>query len=172
MFQKMHEDRCLWKSKIIIFGFVLLVLFSHCIRDKNTIIEQDKEELNDLYNLVAGRSRKLSQFEWEWLHTPEGWGNMWLLVDVDTGKIIGHHGMIPIRFSYYGESIMWWGHYLVALSVPNGVFAIVSPLLITFLLLRVSGVTLLEKTPATTKPGYQEYVETTSAFVPWLPRRR
>jgi steroid 5-alpha reductase family enzyme len=74
--------------------------------------------------------------------------------------------------NYFGESIMWWGHYLVALSVPNGAFALVSPVLITFLLLRVSGVTLLEKTMKETTPGYREYVESTSAFVPWFPRKR
>jgi steroid 5-alpha reductase family enzyme len=74
--------------------------------------------------------------------------------------------------NYFGESVMWWGHYAVALSVPNGVWTIVSPMLITFLLLRVSGVTLLEKTMKETTPGYREYVESTSAFVPWFPRKR
>jgi len=39
------------------------------------------------------------------------------------------------------------------------------------MLLRVSGVALLEKTLTTTKPGYREYVESTSAFVPWFPRK-
>jgi hypothetical protein len=68
--------------------------------------ESDKEELNDLYNLVAGRSRTTDKFEWEWLDTPEGWGSMWLLVDNDTGKIIGHHGLIPIKFSFYDTTIM------------------------------------------------------------------
>jgi steroid 5-alpha reductase family enzyme len=42
----------------------------------------------------------------------------------------------------------------------------------TLFLLRVSGVTLLEKTLATTKPGYEEYVESTSAFIPWFPRKK
>ena len=42
----------------------------------------------------------------------------------------------------------------------------------TVMLLRVSGVALLEKTLATTKPGYKEYVKSTSAFVPWFPRKR
>jgi steroid 5-alpha reductase family enzyme len=42
----------------------------------------------------------------------------------------------------------------------------------TGMLLRVSGVVLLEKTLATTKPGYREYVESTSAFIPWFPRKR
>ena len=41
----------------------------------------------------------------------------------------------------------------------------------TIMLLRVSGVALLEKTLTTTKPGYKEYVESTSAFVPWFPRQ-
>ena len=69
-------------------------------------VEKDKKELNDLYNLVAGRSRMIEQFEWEWLNNPEGWGSMWLLEDTDNGKIIGHHGLIPIRFSYFGKSIL------------------------------------------------------------------
>jgi steroid 5-alpha reductase family enzyme len=43
--------------------------------------------------------------------------------------------------------------------------------LINFLLLRVSGVTLLESSLKTSKPGYREYIERTSAFVPWFPRR-
>ena len=42
----------------------------------------------------------------------------------------------------------------------------------TVLLLRVSGVTLLEKTLKETKPQYKEYIETTSAFVPWFPREK
>lgn len=42
----------------------------------------------------------------------------------------------------------------------------------TLFLLRVSGVTVLEKTLMTTKPGYKEYIESTSAFIPWLPRKK
>jgi steroid 5-alpha reductase family enzyme len=42
----------------------------------------------------------------------------------------------------------------------------------TVMLLRVSGMALLEKTLTTTKPGYKEHVESTSAFVPWFPRQR
>jgi hypothetical protein len=68
--------------------------------------ERDKRELNDLWCLVARRSRTIKKFEWEWLDTPEGWGSMWLLVDNDTGKIIGHHGLIPIKFSICGRTIL------------------------------------------------------------------
>jgi steroid 5-alpha reductase family enzyme len=74
--------------------------------------------------------------------------------------------------NYFGESLIWWGLFLIALPTPYGWYALVSPVLITFLLLRVSGVTLLEKDIVERRPEYREYIETTSAFVPWFPRRR
>jgi len=72
--------------------------------------------------------------------------------------------------NYFGEAVMWWGIFLVALSAPGGWAAIVSPLVITGLLLRVSGVTLLEKKYAG-NPAYADYVRRTSAFVPWFPKK-
>jgi len=72
--------------------------------------------------------------------------------------------------NYFGEAVMWWGIFLVALSAPGGWAAIVSPLVITGLLLRVSGVTLLEKKYAG-NPAYADYVRRTNAFVPWFPRK-
>lgn len=68
--------------------------------------EKDKKELNDSYNRFTGRSRTVEQFEWEWLNTPEGWASIWVLEESDTGKIVGQHGMIPIRFSFFGKSIL------------------------------------------------------------------
>jgi steroid 5-alpha reductase family enzyme len=73
--------------------------------------------------------------------------------------------------NYFGDSAQWWGYYLVA-AAAGGYWTIFSPVIMTLLLVRVSGVTLLEKTLATSKPGYKEYVEATSAFVPWFPRKR
>ena len=72
--------------------------------------------------------------------------------------------------NYFGEAVMWWGIFLVALSAPGGWAAIVSPLVITGLLLRVSGVTLLEK-KYEGNPAYADYVRGTNAFVPWFPRK-
>lgn len=72
--------------------------------------------------------------------------------------------------NYFGDAAQWWGFYLLALAA-GGWWTVYSPLLMTFLLLRVSGVTLLEKSLVDTKPQYREYIETTSAFLPWLPRR-
>ena len=73
--------------------------------------------------------------------------------------------------NYFGDAAQWWGYYLLALAA-GGWWTIFSPLLMTTLLLRVSGVTLLEQTLKDSKPGYREYVESTSAFIPWFPRNR
>lgn len=72
--------------------------------------------------------------------------------------------------NYFGEFLIWWGFYLLALSATDavaGVIAIVSPLIMSLLLLRVSGVTLLERSMRL-KPGYEHYMRNTSAFVPWF----
>jgi steroid 5-alpha reductase family enzyme len=67
--------------------------------------------------------------------------------------------------NYFGDATQWWGYYLIA-AAGGGFWTIWSPVLMTVMLLRVSGVALLEKTLTTTKPGYREYVESTSGFVP------
>jgi steroid 5-alpha reductase family enzyme len=72
--------------------------------------------------------------------------------------------------NYFGDSAQWWAYYLVALAA-GGWWTIFSPVLMTSLLLRVSGVSLLEKTLKEEKPGYKEYIETTSEFIPWFPRK-
>jgi steroid 5-alpha reductase family enzyme len=71
--------------------------------------------------------------------------------------------------NYFGEVVMWWGIFLVALSVENGWIAILSPLTISFLLLRVSGVTMLEK-KYKGHPEFEAYAARTNAFFPWIPK--
>ncbi|HCS39806.1 MAG TPA: hypothetical protein DIW44_09520 [Anaerolineaceae bacterium] len=70
--------------------------------------------------------------------------------------------------NYFGDSAQWWGFYLIALAAA-GWWSIFSPIIMTLFLIKVSGVALLEKTLKDTKPGYREYMETTSAFIPWFP---
>ena len=72
--------------------------------------------------------------------------------------------------NYFGDSAQWWAFYLLALAA-GGWWTIFSPILMTLFLIRVSGVALLEKTLANTKPGYREYMESTSAFLPWFPKK-
>jgi steroid 5-alpha reductase family enzyme len=73
--------------------------------------------------------------------------------------------------NYFGDSAQWWAYYLFALAA-GGWWTIFSPILMTALLVRVSGVALLEKTLKDTKPGYKEYIESTNSFIPWLPKRQ
>jgi steroid 5-alpha reductase family enzyme len=72
--------------------------------------------------------------------------------------------------NYFGDALLWWGLFLIALSTPHGALTVISPLMMTGLLMKVSGVALLEKTLSKTKPEYSRYVRQTSAFFPWMPR--
>lgn len=72
--------------------------------------------------------------------------------------------------NYFGDSAQWWGYYIIA-AAAGGWWTVFSPILMTLFLLRVSGVTLLEKNMST-RPGYKEYIESTSAFIPWFPKKK
>ncbi len=72
--------------------------------------------------------------------------------------------------NYFGEVTMWWGVFLLALSVPRGWTALISPVVITFLLLKVSGIPMLEKKYAG-NADFAAYAARTRAFFPWFPRR-
>ncbi len=71
--------------------------------------------------------------------------------------------------NYFGEVVLWWGLWLIAVGA-GGWWTAIGPVVITVLLLRVSGVTLLEADITGRRPGYAEYVRRTSAFVPRPPR--
>lgn len=71
--------------------------------------------------------------------------------------------------NYFGEVTQWWGIWLIALAVPNGLISIIGPLTITFLILKVSGISMLEKQMAK-KPEFADYKRRTSIFIPWPPR--
>jgi len=71
--------------------------------------------------------------------------------------------------NYFGECCVWWGFFLLAVA-GGGAWTAFSPLIMTLLLLRVSGVSLLEKDIGERRPAYRDYVARTSAFVPWPPR--
>jgi len=72
--------------------------------------------------------------------------------------------------NYFGEFALWWGYFCLALAA-GGWWTVLSPLLMTVLLLKVSGVALLEKSIATRRPRYADYIRRTNAFFPG-PRRR
>ena len=71
--------------------------------------------------------------------------------------------------NYFGDALLWWAFFVIALSTSAGVWTVISPMIMTGLLMKVSGVALLEKTLTKTKPEYRDYVGRTSAFFPWMP---
>jgi steroid 5-alpha reductase family enzyme len=76
--------------------------------------------------------------------------------------------------NYFGETCVWWGFWLMALAGAgwDGAWSVVSPLLMTVLLLKVSGVSLLEKDIVERRPAYRDYIARTNAFVPGWPRSK
>ncbi|NNC64324.1 MAG: DUF1295 domain-containing protein [Gammaproteobacteria bacterium] len=71
--------------------------------------------------------------------------------------------------NYFGDFAVWWGFYLIAASA-GGSWTIFAPLLMTALLLKVSGVALLEKDISERRPAYADYIHRTNAFFPGPPR--
>ncbi|MEM7139467.1 MAG: DUF1295 domain-containing protein [Actinomycetota bacterium] len=72
--------------------------------------------------------------------------------------------------NYFGDTCVWWGIFLVAAESGDGWFGIVGPLLMTFMLLRVSGVAMLERGLMKRRDGYADYVARTATFFPRPPR--
>jgi steroid 5-alpha reductase family enzyme len=72
--------------------------------------------------------------------------------------------------NYFGEAAMWWGYFAIGFAASHMWWLILSPLLVTFLLLQVSGVTLLEDGIENRRPGYAEYKQRVSTFLPWPQR--
>ena len=73
--------------------------------------------------------------------------------------------------NYFGEVTQWWGLWVVVASLPYGLFAVVSPLIITFLLLKVSGIPMLEDKWEDNKE-FKKYKQRTNAFFPGPPRKK
>lgn len=72
--------------------------------------------------------------------------------------------------NYFGEVAQWWGIWLLALSTPYGIYSIIGPVTITFLILKVSGIPLLEK-KMELNPAFGEYKRRVSMFIPLPPKK-
>lgn len=73
--------------------------------------------------------------------------------------------------NYFGDVLTWWGIWLVAAESLPGLWAIVGPIVITYLLTRVSGVPMLEHGLKKRRPDYEDYIRRTSGFFPWPPTK-
>lgn len=74
--------------------------------------------------------------------------------------------------NYFGECLIWWGLFLVTLATPGSWWTVISPVLVTVVLLKMTGIPLTEKAIADTRPGYAEYAARTNAFIPWFPKNK
>ena len=72
--------------------------------------------------------------------------------------------------NYFGDACVWWGIAIVACSVSVGVWGLIGAAVMNVLLLKVSGVALLERSLVRRKPEYQTYIDRTSAFIPRPPK--
>lgn len=72
--------------------------------------------------------------------------------------------------NYFGETVIWWSIWLMSVSIGASIYSIISPILITFLLLKVSGIPLLEKR-WDGNLAYEDYKKKTSVFIPWFVKR-
>jgi steroid 5-alpha reductase family enzyme len=72
--------------------------------------------------------------------------------------------------NYFGDATVWWAYGLFAVAAGS-FFPLLSSLLMTLLIIKVSGVALLERSLKDTKPNYRDYIEKTSAFLPWFPKK-
>lgn len=72
--------------------------------------------------------------------------------------------------NYFGDVCVWWGLWLIAAETTIGLWSVAGPLLLTWLLTRLSGVPMLERSLKKRRPGYDDYIRRTSAFFPWPPK--
>ncbi len=88
----------------------------------------------------------------------------------NSGKVMDsglwHYSRHP---NYFGEFCVWWGFFLMVMA-SGAWLTLISPLLMSFLLLKVSGVPILEKDIMDRRPNYRDYITRTNAFFPWLPK--
>ena len=72
--------------------------------------------------------------------------------------------------NYFGDTCFWWGMFFIAADTSAGIWSLPGPILLTVLLIKVSGIPTTEHHMAKRKPGYGEYMRRTSSFLPWPPK--
>jgi steroid 5-alpha reductase family enzyme len=73
--------------------------------------------------------------------------------------------------NYFGDSAVWWGFGILCLAAGSYI-PVLGSILMTFIIIKISGVGLLEKSLKNKKPEYRDYIERTSAFLPWFPKKQ
>lgn len=72
--------------------------------------------------------------------------------------------------NYFGDAAVWWAYGLFSIAC-GGYWQVIGSIIMTLLIIKVSGVAMLERTLKTSKPEYLDYIKKTSSFIPWLPKK-
>ncbi len=72
--------------------------------------------------------------------------------------------------NYFGDSAVWWAYAIFSIAAGS-YWQIIGAIIMTLLIIKVSGVSLLEKTLKETKPQYRDYIQKTNSFLPWFPKK-
>ncbi|MBT8306693.1 MAG: DUF1295 domain-containing protein [Maribacter sp.] len=72
--------------------------------------------------------------------------------------------------NYFGDSAVWWAYAIFSMAAGS-YWQIIGSIVMTILIIKISGVTLLEKTLKHTKPQYRDYIQKTNSFFPWFPKK-
>jgi len=108
------------------------------------------------FTFEAGGDFQLSRFK-------KDPGNKGKVLDTGFWKYTRHP-------NYFGDSAVWWAYALFSIAAGS-YWQVIGSVIMTLLIIRVSGVALLEKSLSTSKPQYREYIQKTSAFIPWFPKK-
>jgi len=168
--RKNNEPFFWLKSLYIVFGLQAVLAWVISMPLFGAIASSDDVSLNSLEFLdYLGAVLVLAGFIWQ---TVADWqlanfkgkaSNKGKVLDTGVWRYSRHP-------NYFGECCIWWGFYLIAVSA-GAWWSIVSPILMTLLLLKVSGVALLEKDIGERRPAYAEYIKKTNAFIPGVPKQ-
>lgn len=159
-----HQPHFEWKSLYIVFGFQAALAWIVALPFMAIVSAAGRfgplEGFGLLLVLFGIAYESIADWQLErFKRRPDGAGQV-----LDTG--LWRYSRHP---NYFGECCVWWGFGLVALG-SGAWWAIASPLLMTVLLLKVSGVSLLERDIGERRPEYARYVRETNAFIPGRPR--
>jgi steroid 5-alpha reductase family enzyme len=154
-----------WKSLYVVFGLqgVLILLVSlPLLAAQSSLVPQGLTVLDIIGIVVWGVGLFFESVgDWQLRQFKSNPANKGKVMNTGLWGITRHP-------NYFGDAMVWWGIFLVALSTPGGFITVVSPLIMTILLMRVSGVALLERNLKESKPGYEEYMKSVPAFFPKL----
>src|SRR5262245_16254353 len=165
--RRRYGERFAWVSLVGVFGLqgVLMWIVSLPVQVAQTAAEPAHWTALDLAGIVlwsvglffeAVGDRQLSRFKAD----PANRGQV---MDGGLWRYTRHP-------NYFGDFCVWWGLWLIALAT-GAAWTAIGPALMSFFLMRVSGVPMLERGMEKRRPGYAEYVRRTNAFFPWSPRR-